>query len=72
MTTVYDVGGVLGWPLDTFLVGSHNCMVIALDSCVKWPSVSSYESMVYSLDTVKRVSDSPQVLSFNRFIYIYI
>ena len=39
MTTLYDFGGVLGQPLDTFLLGSHNFMVMALGSCVKWPSV---------------------------------
>jgi hypothetical protein len=37
MTTLHDFGGVLGWPLDTFLLGSHNFMVMALGSCVKWP-----------------------------------
>jgi hypothetical protein len=37
VTTLHDVGGVLGWPLDTFLLGSHNCMVTALGSRVKWP-----------------------------------
>ena len=36
MTTPHDFGGVLGRPLDT-LVGSHNFMVTALGSCVKWP-----------------------------------
>ena len=40
-TTLHDFGGVLGRPLDTrFLVGSHNFVVTALGSCVKWPSVS--------------------------------
>ena len=35
--TLHDFGGVLGWPLDThFLLGSHNFMVTALSSCVKW------------------------------------
>jgi hypothetical protein len=29
--------GVLGRPLDTFLLGSHLFMVTALGSCVKWP-----------------------------------
>ena len=28
---------VLGWPLDTFFLGSHNSMVTALGSCVMWP-----------------------------------
>jgi hypothetical protein len=37
VTTLHDdVGGVLGWALDTFLLGSHNFMVTALGSCVKW------------------------------------
>ena len=30
MTTLHDFGGALGWPLDTFLLGSHNFMVTAL------------------------------------------
>ena len=37
MTTLHDFGGVLGRPLDTSLLGSHNSMVTALGSCVKWP-----------------------------------
>jgi len=37
MTTLHDYGGVLGWPLDTFFWGSHNVMITALNSCVKWP-----------------------------------
>ena len=36
VTTLHDVGGVLGQPLGTFLWGSHNFMVTALGSCVKW------------------------------------
>ena len=37
-STLRDGGGVLGRPLDTFLLGSHNLMVTALgSSCVKWP-----------------------------------
>ena len=39
MTTLHDFGGVLGRPLDTFLSGSHNFVVTALGSCVKWPLV---------------------------------
>jgi hypothetical protein len=38
-TKLHGVGGVLGRrPLGHFLVGSHNFMVTALGSCVKWPS----------------------------------
>ena len=37
VTTRHDFGGVLGRPLDAFLLGSHNFMVTALCSCVKWP-----------------------------------
>ena len=37
VTTLDDVGGVLGRPLGHFLWGSHNFMVTALGSCVKWP-----------------------------------
>ena len=37
-TTLHAFGGVLGRPLDTFHLGSHNFMVTALGSCVKWPS----------------------------------
>ena len=36
MTTLRDFEGVLGHPSDTFLLGSHNFMVTALGSCVKW------------------------------------
>jgi len=34
VTTLYDSGGVLGRPLDTSLLGSHNFMVTARDSRV--------------------------------------
>jgi hypothetical protein len=37
VTTLHDFGGVLGRPLDNFISGSHDFMVIALGSCVKWP-----------------------------------
>ena len=37
LTTLHDFGGVLGRPLDIFLLGSHDFMVTALSSCVKWP-----------------------------------
>ena len=41
VTTLHEFGGVLGRPLDTFLLGSHNftvtVTVTALGSCVKWP-----------------------------------
>jgi hypothetical protein len=30
VTTLHDFGGALGWPFDTFLLGSHNFMVTAL------------------------------------------
>ena len=36
VTTLHDFGGVLGRPLETFW-GSHNFMVTAFASCVKWP-----------------------------------
>ena len=36
VTTLHDFGGVVGRPLDTFHLGSHNSMVTALGSCVKW------------------------------------
>ena len=36
-TILHDFGGVLGRPLDTFFLGSHNFMVMALGSCVKCP-----------------------------------
>jgi hypothetical protein len=39
VTTLYDVGGVLGRPLGSFLLGSHKSMVTARGSCVNWPSV---------------------------------
>jgi hypothetical protein len=42
VTTLNDFRSVLGQPLDThFLLGSHNFMVMALGSCVKWPLVSA-------------------------------
>ena len=34
-TLLHGFGGVLGRPLNTFLLGSHNFMVTALGSCVK-------------------------------------
>ena len=37
VTTLHDFGGVLGWP-STLSLGSHDFMVTALGSCVKWPS----------------------------------
>ena len=37
MTTLHDYGGVLGRPLDAFFWDSHNVMITALGSCVKWP-----------------------------------
>jgi hypothetical protein len=37
VTTLHDLGGVLGRPSDHFLLGSHNFMDTALGSCVKWP-----------------------------------
>ena len=36
VTTLHDFGGVLGRPLDTYFLGSHNFMVTPLGSCVKW------------------------------------
>ena len=43
MTALQDFRGVLGRPLDTFLLGSHNFMVTAVGSCVKWAWFSSLE-----------------------------
>jgi hypothetical protein len=37
VTTLHDFGGVLGTAFEHFLLGSHNFMVTALGSCVKWP-----------------------------------
>ena len=37
MTTLHDFGCVLGRPLDTIFWGSHNFMVKAFGSCMKWP-----------------------------------
>ena len=34
VTTLHDVGGELGWPLDTFLLGSQILTVTALGLCV--------------------------------------
>jgi hypothetical protein len=38
LTTLHNVGGVLGRPWDTFLLASQSFMVTALGSCVKGPS----------------------------------
>ena len=40
MTTLKDVGGVLGRPLDTIFLGSHNFMEMALGLCMRWPWVA--------------------------------
>ena len=37
VTTLHDIGGGLGTAFGHFLLGSHNFMVTALGSCVKWP-----------------------------------
>ena len=37
MSRLHDLGGCVGTAFGHFLVGSHNFMVTALDSCVKWP-----------------------------------
>ena len=39
MTTLHDFGGGIGTAFEHFLLGSHNFMVTALGSCVKWPLV---------------------------------
>ena len=35
--TLHDFGDVFGTAIIHFLVGSHNFMITALGSCVKWP-----------------------------------
>ena len=47
MTTLHDFGGGLGTAFGCFLLGSHNLMVTALGSCMKWPSfrTTSHTSM---------------------------
>jgi hypothetical protein len=41
VTTLHDFGGVyVGTAFGHFLLGSHNVMVTALGSCVKWPLVT--------------------------------
>ena len=45
MTALHDFEDVLGQPLDTFLLSSHNIMATALGSCVKWPLIKSSEIM---------------------------
>jgi hypothetical protein len=37
VAALHGFGGVLKQPLDNFLSGSHNFMVMALGLCVKWP-----------------------------------
>ena len=44
VTTLHDFGGVLAFGY--FLLGSHNFMVTALGSCVKWPLLSRSNSCV--------------------------
>jgi hypothetical protein len=39
VAALHGFGGVFKQPLDNFLLGSHNFMVMALGSCVKWPLV---------------------------------
>ena len=39
MTTLHGFGGVLRTAFGHFLLGSHNFVVMALGSCVKWPSL---------------------------------
>ena len=36
MLTLHDFGGAFGTAFENFLLGSHNFMVMALDSCGKW------------------------------------
>jgi len=52
VTTIHDLKGVLGRPLDTFLLGSHNFMVTALESCVKWPLMQLLCHQNRSLDGI--------------------
>jgi hypothetical protein len=42
VTTLHDLGGGLGTTFGHFLLGSHNFVVTALGSCVKWPSNSRH------------------------------
>ena len=42
VTTLHDVGGVFGTAFGHFHLGSHNFMVTALGSCVKWPLVEMW------------------------------
>jgi hypothetical protein len=42
---IHDVGGVFGQPLDTLFLVSHDFMVMALGSCVKWPLYDHLTSM---------------------------
>jgi hypothetical protein len=37
VTTLDDIGGVLGRPFGHFLLDSHNFTVTALGPCVNWP-----------------------------------
>ena len=39
VTTLHDFGGVFRTTFGHFLFGSHNFMVTALGSCVKWPLI---------------------------------
>jgi hypothetical protein len=46
VATLHDFGGVLGRPLDTFFLGSHNFMVTALGVCEVVLSLPSGQRIV--------------------------
>jgi hypothetical protein len=51
--------GLLGGrPLDTFLLGSHNFMVTALGSCVKWPQFAAEHAKEPSLGAYAKTRKS--------------
>ena len=53
VTTLHDFGHVLGRPLVTLFLGSHNFMVTALGSCVKWPSNTNEHKDDLDINTSK-------------------
>ena len=64
VTSLHDFAGLLGRPLNTFLLGSHNFMVTGIGTCVKWPSWPTLEP-----DGHTRVYNIVQVSGQGLFLY---
>ena len=66
VTTPHEVGGVLEQAFGHFLLGSHNFMVSALGSCVKWPL--SYIDLDRRVCPYNSTFELPNGLHENRWI----